>query len=207
MRSRFVIPIILLMLGLLTACASAPETPADTVEKPTTIPENDETQPYPYPSSNEIYLPVTGSEPAYPAPEPSDGAIEPYPGVEAPILMNPEKVLKFSDVLPAPEDKKLVSGPAFIESADVDTVESNSSQVQLVVIGNLPTPCHALRMVVSDPDKENKIAINAYSVTDPETMCIQVLEPFSVIVPLKNLEAGKYTVVVNGEQVAEFELP
>jgi len=207
MRSRFILPIFLLILSFLTACASATETPADAVENPTALPENDETQPYPYPSSNEVYLPVTGSEPAYPAPEPSDVAIEPYPGVEAPILMNPEKALKFSDVLPASEDKKLVTGPAFIESADVDIMESDPSQVQLVVIGNLPTPCHALRMVVSDPDKENKITIKAYSVTDPETMCIQVLEPFSVAVPLKNLTAGKYTVVINDEQVAEFELP
>jgi len=62
-------------------------------------------------------------------------------------------------------------------------------------------------VAVQPPDEENQINIEVYSVADPSRMCTQVLEPFLAEVPLENLEGGQYTVMVNGEQAGEVDVP
>ena len=191
---------------LLTACASATETtpPADQAETPS---GNEGTSPSPYPASNEIYLPVTGSEPTYPSPE-TGNPVEPYPAVkDEPVFVEPDKVLKFSDLSPLASDKNLVNGPAFIEGSDLIKKESGPAQVELVIYGNLPTPCNQLRVMVSEPNANKQIDIKVYSVSDPEKMCIQVLEPFQTSIPLGDLSSGKYTILLNEEKAVEFSLP
>lgn len=80
-------------------------------------------------------------------------------------------------------------------------------QVELVIYGNLPDPCHQLRVAVLSPDADGQILVNAYSVSDPETMCIQVIEPFQTSIPLADLVSGDYSVILNGVEVAEFTIP
>ena len=109
------------------------------------------------------------------------------------------------DYTPKPGDSELMRGTVFLDSTDLLTMESYPLQFMLVLKGNLPTPCHALRVAVSKPDAQSKIAVDVYSVTDPDTACIQVLEPFEANVPLGSFPAGNYTVWVNGELVAEFQ--
>jgi hypothetical protein len=210
MRSRFVITFALLVISslMLIACRSEAENTYPGIDEPATSPEGGEAYPYP---SNELYLPVTGSNPAYPAPE-SGGQIEPYPGVldSYPGIDgsgNSELVLDFKDLSPIASDKNLVIGQVFIESSDLIIKESDPVQVEFVIIGNLPTPCHQLRVRVSEPKADRQINIDAYTVTDPEMMCIQVLVPFQANIPLNDLANGKYNVFINGEQEASFELP
>jgi hypothetical protein len=45
-----------------------------------------------------------------------------------------------------------------------------------------------------------------YSVSAPDTVCIQMLEPFSVNFPMGSFPSGHYTLWVNGEQVAELDV-
>jgi hypothetical protein len=70
----------------------------------------------------------------------------------------------------------------------------------------LPTPCHALKWEVVDPDPDGRIEVVLYSLADPELACIQVLEPFETSIPLGAFESGSYTVYLNGEGVGEIEL-
>jgi len=112
---------------------------------------------------------------------------------------------KTDDTLPRPGDKALHRGTVYLDSADLLTLESYPLQFSLALAGNLPTPCNHLRVAVSPPDAENKIVVNVYSVADPNAVCIQMLEPFEVSIPLGSYPSGHYTLWVNGEQVAEFD--
>jgi hypothetical protein len=95
----------------------------------------------------------------------------------------------------------------FIDSNEILLLESYPVQVHMIIAGNLPTPCNELRLIVSPPDDNNRIEIEAYSVTEPNLMCTQVLEPFEARISLGNFTEGEFTVWIEGEQVGEFSLP
>jgi hypothetical protein len=44
------------------------------------------------------------------------------------------------------------------------------------------------------------------SIADPEALCVQVLEAFEVRIPLGSYVSGAFSVWLNGDQVADFEL-
>ncbi|MBL8099707.1 MAG: hypothetical protein JNK81_11020 [Anaerolineales bacterium] len=110
-----------------------------------------------------------------------------------------------ADYLPKPEDGLLTRGEAYINSSDLLTMESYPLQFMLNLKGNTPTPCHQLRVLVNPPDAENKILVEVYSVSDPNAICVQVLSPFEVNIPLGSFAPGYYILLINGEQAAEFE--
>lgn len=107
--------------------------------------------------------------------------------------------------LPQTEDSKFTRGQVFIDSTDLLIMESYPVQIALALKGSLPTPCNQLRVVANPPDEQNRIQVEVYSVSDPEQMCIQVLEPFEANIGLGSFPSGHYTVLVNGEQVGEFD--
>ena len=106
---------------------------------------------------------------------------------------------------PRPGDDALLRGGVYLDSTDLLAMESFPVQYSLTLKGNLPTPCHELRVVYHEPDAGKKINLDVYSVADPNAVCIQMLEPFSVNIPLGSFPSGHYTVWVNGEMVAEFD--
>jgi hypothetical protein len=106
---------------------------------------------------------------------------------------------------PRAGDDALQRGNAFIDSADILTMESYPLQFSVVLKGNLPTPCHELRVVYNQPDAENKIGLEVYSVAEPSAVCAQMLEPFEQNITLGSFPAGHYTVWVNGRQMGEFD--
>ena len=106
---------------------------------------------------------------------------------------------------PRPGDDQLVRGEIFLDSTDLLTMESYPLQFMLMLKGNLPTPCHELRVVVSEPDAQNQIKLEDYSVADPDAVCVQMLQPFEQNIPLGSFPSGHYTLWVNGTQVAEFD--
>jgi hypothetical protein len=210
MRSRLVITFVLVFtsLLLLTACGSEAENTYPGADEPISSPEDGEAYPNP---DNELYLPITGSNPAYPAPELDDqtgsdsGVVDPYPGVGD--SGNPELVINFNDLSPVSSDKNLTSGTVYIESSDLTINNDDPGKVEVVITGNLPTPCHKLRVKVAEPTADGRIDINAYTVTDPEKMCIQVLVPFETSIPLSDLVTGDYTLFLNEKQAGSFEIP
>lgn len=106
---------------------------------------------------------------------------------------------------PRPGDDQLTRGEVFIDSVEILAMESFPVQYAILLKGSLPTPCHEVRVVYNEPDSENKIKLEVYSVTDPNIACAQVLQPFEQNVYLGSFPSGHYTVWVNGEQVAEFD--
>ena len=106
-----------------------------------------------------------------------------------------------------PAIKILQAGTVFIEHSEIILKESDPVQVELVLVGQLPSPCNQLRVVTSEPDEAGHIKIQAYTVSDPEKMCIQVLEPFIAVVPLGEYSEGTFTLSINNEMNGEFKLP
>jgi len=105
----------------------------------------------------------------------------------------------------APADSNLLRGNAYLDSADLLTLESYPLQFMLALKGDLPTPCNQLRVDVSPPDAENKIQVDVYSLTRPDRVCAQVLKSFEENVSLGSFPSGHYTLWVNGELIAEFD--
>ncbi|PWH16639.1 MAG: hypothetical protein DDG60_03925 [Anaerolineae bacterium] len=106
---------------------------------------------------------------------------------------------------PQPDDVKLQSGPAYVENYELQTVSTLPPEYRLVLSGNLPTPCHALRIQLAAPDAQNNLRITVYSVADPNMMCTQVLEPFQAELPIRNLIPGRYKLWLNDQEIAEID--
>ena len=106
-----------------------------------------------------------------------------------------------------PDDNNLQAAPAFVEYSEIISKESDPVQVELVLVGSLPSPCHQLRVFNSEPDNTGHIIVQTYSVTDPEKTCAQVLEPFIAVVPLGEYSEGTFTLSINDEMKREFTLP
>ena len=118
------------------------------------------------------------------------------PGTEAPR----------SPLDPLPDEDKMIRGSAFVDTSEIVMMESNPVQVVLKVNGTLPTPCHELRAEVSEPDENNQINVELFSLTKPGKMCIQVLEPFETSIPLGSYQSGDYTVYINGTEAGTFSV-
>lgn len=184
--------IVVVMVGLLAGCAPA-ETPAPS-SPPTAVPTDTATA---IPATTETAAPrpvsptdtaepaaVVTSEPAIPGAQPG----EPQPWA------------------PAPGDSQLSESKAFAEKLELLTLESYPPQFRLYLAGALPTPCHRLRVRVNPP-VNGVIQVDLYSVVDPGMICVQVLEPFDVTVPLEGMAAGIYSVRVNDQTVGEILVP
>jgi len=106
---------------------------------------------------------------------------------------------------PKPGDEQLSRGSVFLNEVSLVIRESYPPQISLSVSGDLPTPCHELRAEIGSPDAENKIKVDVYSVVDPNTACVQVIEPFLEYIDLGTFPTGYYSVWVNGELAGEFD--
>lgn len=109
------------------------------------------------------------------------------------------------EYIPGPADSALIRGNVYLDTTELLTMESFPLQFALHLAGNLPTPCDQLRISVNRPDTENKVDVDVYSVADPNTVCVQSLEPFDVNFSLGSYPSGRYFLYVNGTLVAEFE--
>jgi hypothetical protein len=105
---------------------------------------------------------------------------------------------------PVENEDNMTRSQVLIDSSEVLQLESQPLQIVLHLKGSLPTPCHQLRAKLSEPDAENRINVEIYSLANPDTVCIQVLQAFESNIPLGSYAAGAYTVLVNGEKVGEF---
>ena len=221
MKTRIFLLLSLLLSGLviLSACApeissEEPQEPPAPEEVPYPNPVVEEPQelsvPYPYPA------PELAVQPGEPYPAPQEGvaddtfSTDPYPGVE--VVGNASdrdlsNAIRPADFSVQPGDENLQTGRVFIDHHEIIMKESYPVEVVLVVAGNLPTPCHQLRVVHAEPDETGYIEVNAYSVVDPDQMCTQVLEPFAAVVPLGEYTDGAFTFSINKELNGKFKLP
>ncbi|HAE60712.1 MAG TPA: hypothetical protein DCG54_14715 [Anaerolineae bacterium] len=110
-----------------------------------------------------------------------------------------------SQYAPRPGDEKLQAGNIYINNRELLTLESYPLQFNLYVSGDLPDPCHGLRFKVDPPDENGRIQVQLYSLSNPDTMCIQVIQPFDLNIPLGSFPAGEYELYLNGEKIADFQ--
>ena len=119
----------------------------------------------------------------------------PAPGITPKVFHTP---LPF----PQPDDTHLQEGTAYLTSASVEPAAGG--KVLLSVAGNLPTPCHQLRVAVER--RETRLQVRVYSVVDPQQECAQALAAFSTQVKLGPFPDGEYEVVVNGRMVGKVRV-
>lgn len=105
---------------------------------------------------------------------------------------------------PQPGDKLLQRDKVFIDYTRSHLIVTGSATqtVDAYLVGNLPDPCHLLRITQSSITSTNTINILVYSLVRPGTACIAVLKPFAVTYPVGNFAAGTFTVLVNGKPIS-----
>ena len=202
MKSKKLMLLALLISGLLVLAACSPSPSSEEPQEP---PEPGSTEPvaYPYPDTNQVGQP--DKPVSYPGPE-NAVAVDPYPGTDEGDVGESE-MLTSADFSVLPSDRALDTGPVFIETTMIVKKASYPTQVELVIIGDLPTPCHQLRVITQEPDADGHIQIQAYSVSDPERMCVQVLKPFQATVPLGDFTEGNLTYSINDEFEGKIQIP
>ena len=132
------------------------------------------------------------------------------PDPDTPVTNPPGDDVSTNEPIPNPyapqnTDKDLTRGTVYLDTIDLPIRESFPPQVSVILQGSLPTPCHQLRVEIREPDAENKIMVDVYSVVDPNQICTQVLEPFDAAIDLGAFPTGHYTVWVNAQMAGEFD--
>jgi hypothetical protein len=110
-----------------------------------------------------------------------------------------------ADYTPRPGDAALQLDAATVLSTDIRIMESYPLQFSVLLTGTLPTACHALRVLIHDPDAQDRIRLDVYSVVDPEALCAPIVREFEQSVFLGSYPAGRYTVWIGEEPVGEFD--
>ncbi|MBM3138456.1 MAG: hypothetical protein FJZ98_09755 [Chloroflexi bacterium] len=104
------------------------------------------------------------------------------------------KVMVDNPYAPLKSDNDLILSPAFLEKA-VWIVEEH----RLNLKGSLPTPCNQLR--VSYTQSKNKLEFEIYSLSNPELICAQMVQPFDVDLFIKDYPQRGINIIVNGHEV------
>lgn len=108
---------------------------------------------------------------------------------------------------PQSDDGNLMAGDITIDSASVFMAKSQPPQLMVNFAYFQPTPCYQLRVEVSNPNDQNHIDLKAYAVAEKDKPCalMALSTPLQASLNLGSLPKGHYTVVLNGDQVGEFD--
>ena len=147
-----------------------------------------------------ILMMMTACTPALEATLPPDTVITSPPQDDM-TAQAPEE----DPLLPQPGDSKFRRANVYIQEVGLVIRESYPPQISLNISGELPTPCHRLRATVNEPDVNNKINVDVYTIVNPDLMCTEDLKPFSESIDLGTFPSGHYSVWVNGESAGEFD--
>jgi hypothetical protein len=149
-------------------------------------------QPYPAPLGNSFNAP-------YPAP----GISATSPTLTISVTSTPVT----NQYAPAPGDDKLIRGTAFVDMTASRMILLETAphhQVKLHLIGTLPNPCYKLRVNPAQPNDQNDINVEVYSVTKPGQVCTEVIQDFDVEIPLGSFTGGHFTFLINGIVLGYF---
>jgi hypothetical protein len=105
-----------------------------------------------------------------------------------------------------PNEGTGIKGMAWVDfdSTKIVVKESYPMQVEIIVYGDMPSPCHEIRWEVGDPDENKVIHVTVYSEIDPSETCAQLLEPFDQVIPLGDFEDTGYRIWINDYEVGGF---
>jgi hypothetical protein len=85
------------------------------------------------------------------------------------------------------------------DGATVESARWDETTQSLIVSGSLATPCHQLRASISQNGQQLDITI--YSVSEPEVMCAQMLQPFEAAFKIVSFNPQTYRVFINGQEM------
>ena len=106
---------------------------------------------------------------------------------------------------PQPGDDQLNREYVILTSINlIERIDLDPARVQITFSGSMPGVCNELRLQVAPPDKEYRIAIDAYSMADPKIKCENVFQQFETTILLGVYSPGRYAVWVNAEYVGDF---
>ena len=94
--------------------------------------------------------------------------------------------------------------PLYVDATDLLYLESYPIQVYLLVQGSLPTPCH--EPVWEVRELEDRIDVRLWSEAAPGRLCMAVLEPVDISVPLGAHASASLPVTLNGSEVGRIEI-
>ena len=108
---------------------------------------------------------------------------------------------------PQSGDSNLMAGDITVDSASVFMAKSQPPQLMVNFAYFQPTPCYQLRVEVSGPNDQNQISLTAYAVAEKDKPCslMALSTPLQASLNLGSLPKGHYTVVLNGNQIGEFD--
>ena len=108
---------------------------------------------------------------------------------------------------PQPGDSDLMADDITIDSASVSMAKSEPPQLMVSFSYFQPTPCHQLRVEASKPNEQNQINLKAYAVVEKDKPCtlMALATPLRASLNLGSLANGHYTVLLNGDQIGEFD--
>ena len=175
--------LLLIIAALLAACSSTP------TEEPAPVEQEADATAYPGPKT--VGMPTI--TPYYPAP--SEGS----EGEGGAKVINSYK--------PQPSDGNMNRGNVFLdlEGSEILVMESAPVQVNVLLKGDLPDPCHELRVVPTTDEAAKRVDLEVYSLTKKGGACITVLQSFEATIMLGSFTGGTYEVFANGEKLGEFD--
>ena len=108
---------------------------------------------------------------------------------------------------PQSADSELMAGDIIVDSSSVFLAKSQPPQVMVNFAYFQPTPCYQLRVEISTHDADNHIALKAYAVTEKDKPCalMALSTPLQASLNLGSFPSGQYFVVLNGNQIGEFD--
>ena len=126
------------------------------------------------------------------------------PGINSPMLPVSQADNPYA---PQPGDDNLMSDTITIDSSSLSLTQS-PPQVTLDFAYFKPTPCFQLRVVVSQPDAQNRINVKAYAVAEKDKACtlMALATPLKASLNLGSFPKGHYSVWLNDVKVGEFDL-
>ena len=145
------------------------------------------------------------------APDVIGGGDDPAPTTsidpDQPVDSGDEPIVEPGPVGSIPEPRPPIEGSVdrevTVTGADVRIMESFPVQVVLDVTGEKPTPCHEIFWTVEDDG--DVIEIEMISQVASEQVCAEVIEPFTIAVPLGSWAGESREIQLNGEIVGSFE--
>jgi hypothetical protein len=88
--------------------------------------------------------------------------------------------------------------------SEIVVMESYPMQVDIIVRGDVPSPCHDIQWEIAEPNEDNEIHIDVWSFVSSDATCAALLDSFEEKFRVGEFKEYGYSIWVNGMQVGEF---
>lgn len=118
---------------------------------------------------------------------------------DIPVLITQEE----NSYAPQPEDASLIKAGIILTSLDLSDT-SQPGRTKLTILGSMPSVCNELRVKVNPPNLAYEIAIEIYSIENPNLKCENVFQQVETSILLGEYSPGQYSIWVNSTFVGSI---